>query len=96
MGEKVVYDAMIQFFIVLIHLVLPIPMYFAKKREENRDLEQQMVISLNENNDIHDKNFISLVINYLMIFVIVVVYLNIFILNRWVHLFSTDKRGKNI
>ena len=82
MGEKVVYDAMIQFFIVLIHLVLPIPMYFAKKREENRDLEQQMVISLNENNDIHDKNFISLVINYLMIFVIVVVYLNIFILNR--------------
>ena len=82
MGEKVVYDAMIQFFIVLIHLVLPIPMYFAKKREENRDLEQQMVISLNENNDVHDKNFISLVINYLMIFVIVVVYLNIFILNR--------------
>ena len=82
MGEKVVYDAMIQFFIVLIHLVLPIPMYFAKKREENRDLEQQMVISLNENSDIHDKNFISLVINYLMIFVIVVVYLNIFILNR--------------
>ena len=82
MGEKVVYDAMIQFFIVLIHLVLPIPMYFAKKREENRDLEQQMVISVNENNDIHDKNFISLVINYLMIFVIVVVYLNIFILNR--------------
>ena len=82
MGEKVVYDAIIQFFIVLIHLVLPIPMYFAKKREENRDLEQQMVISLNENNDIHDKNFISLVINYLMIFVIVVVYLNIFILNR--------------
>ena len=82
MGEKVVYDAMIQFFIVVIHFVLPIPMYFAKKREENRDLEQQMVISLNENNDIHDKNFISLVINYLMIFVIVVVYLNIFILNR--------------
>ena len=82
MGEKVVYDAMIQFLIVLIHLVLPIPMYFAKKREENRDLEQQMVISLNENNDVHDKNFISLVINYLMIFVIVVVYLNIFILNR--------------
>ena len=35
MGENVVHDAMIQFFIVLIHLALPIPMYFAKKKEED-------------------------------------------------------------
>ena len=94
MGEKVVYDAMIQFFIVLIHLVLPIPMYFAKKREENRDLEQQMVISQNENNNLNensifrDKFFQSLVINYLMIFVIILAYLDISILNRYYFKFN--------
>ena len=39
--KRILTDSIIQFFIVLIHIILPVPIYMAKRREELRDKQQR-------------------------------------------------------
>ena len=39
--KRILTDSIIQFFIVLIHTILPVPIYMAKRREELRDKQQR-------------------------------------------------------
>ena len=39
--KKIPYDSLLNIIAVIIHIILPIPIYFYRKKEEKRDFEQQ-------------------------------------------------------
>ena len=81
--KKIPYDAFLQLISVITHLILPLPMYFAKRNEEHRDIEQRKVIAGEEEYMAnHGKHLIDLLFNYFVLFYMFTAYITIVILTR--------------
>ena len=78
MPKRVLYDGLVQVVVVLIHVILPIPIYFAKRKEEKHDIEQRAETNdhnTNEEFNQHMKKYFSeLVFNYSIIVLILLGY----------------------
>ena len=78
MPKRVLYDGLVQVVVVLIHIILPVPIYFAKRKEEKHDIEQRAyAIDQNTNENFKQqmkKHFSEFVFNYIIIALILVGY----------------------
>ena len=78
MPKRVLYDGIVQVVVVLIHVILPIPIYFAKRKEEKHDIEQRAESTdhnTNEEFNQHMKKYFSeLIFNYIIIVLILLGY----------------------
>ena len=67
--KRFLYDAILQFSIVIIHLILPILIYISKQKEEQQDVEQRFngrrpdcnIVSM-----LFNKHLSELALNYLL------------------------------
>ena len=82
--KKIPYDSLLNIIAVIIHIILPIPIYFYRKKEEKRDLEQQhgQIQHNPKYLNTKDKYFIQLIFNYFMIFILFTEYAGAYILNE--------------
>ena len=74
--KRILTDSILQFLIVLIHLILPIPIYIAKRQEELKDIQQR---ALNPNLAgcrvaVFNNHLSELILNYFIIFLIFTSY----------------------
>ena len=73
----------VQVISVLTHLILPIPMHFAKRNEEDRDLEQRKVVKDNDEYLAkNNKHLLDLLFTYYVLFVLFTAYIDLVFLNR--------------
>ena len=81
--KKIPYDAFLQLISVITHLILPLPMYFAKRNEEHRDIEQRKVVAGEEEYMANrGKHLVDLLFNYFVLFYMFTAYITIVILTR--------------
>ena len=81
--KKIPYDAFLQLISVITHLTLPLPMYFAKRNEEHRDIEQRKVFAgEKECKANRGKHLVDLLFNYFVLFYMFTAYITIVILTR--------------
>ena len=81
--KKIPYDSFLQVISVMTLLILPIPMYFAKRNEEERDLEQRKVIKdTDEYLANNNKHLLDLLFTYYVLFVLFTAYIDLVFLNK--------------
>ena len=86
--KKFPYMLVLSVIALVIHIVLPLPIYLLQKREENRDIEQQHQNTNNKNNSFNagNKYFMDMIFTYFMVFILITEYAGAFILNGYVGL----------
>ena len=84
--KKFPYMLLLSVIALVIHIVLPLPIYLLQKREENRDIEQQHQNTNNKNNCLNadNKYFMDMIFTYFMVFILITEYAGAFILNGYV------------
>ena len=81
--KKIPYDSFLQVISVITHLILPIPMHFAKRNEEDRDLEQRRVVKgTDEYLANNKKHLLDLLFTYYVLFVLFTAYIDLVFLNK--------------
>ena len=81
--KQIPYDSFLQVISVITHLILPIPMHFAKRNEEDRDLEQRKVVKDNDEYLAkNNKHLLDLLFTYYVLFVLFTAYIDLVFLNR--------------
>ena len=81
--KKIPYDSFLQVIAVIAHLILPIPMHFAKRNEEDRDLEQRKVVNgTDEYLANNNKHLLDLLFTYYVLFVLFTAYIDLIFLNK--------------
>ena len=84
--KKSSYDSIVVALTILIHLIIPIPTYLYRRREQRRDQEQQHQnpdLASNQFGVFSDKHFGDLLFNYCMMFAIFCGYVVVTFLNRY-------------
>ena len=65
--KRFLYDAILQFSIVVIHLIFPILIYISKQKEEQQDVEQRFNnTDCNIVSKLFNKHLSELALNYLL------------------------------
>ena len=84
--KKFPYMLVLSVIALVIHIVLPLPIYLLQKREENRDIEQQHQNTNNKNNCFNagNKYFMDMIYTYFMVFILITEYAGAFILNGYI------------
>ena len=97
--KKVPYDAFLNVIAVIIHMVLPFPIYFYRRSEEKQDIVQRHQQENQSRFSIFkDKHFAEFLFNHFIIFLMFTDYLSALILNRYevktCHLTSVYEKKK--
>ena len=84
--KKFPYMLLLSVIALVIHIILPLPIYVLQKREENRDIEQQHQKLNNQNFcvNVSDKYLMDMLYTYFIVFILITEYAGAFILNGYV------------
>ena len=84
--KKFPYILVLSIIALVIHIILPLPIYLLQKREQNRDIEQQHQIMNNQNACVNagDKYLVDMLFTYFIVFVLITEYAGAFVLNGYV------------
>ena len=80
--KKVPYDALLNVIAVIIHIVLPFPIYIYRRIEEKRDIQQRHQENQLEQSIFKDKHLRDFLFNFFIIFIMFTDYFSALILNR--------------